>query len=118
MKHLMKFWLPVLVYLVLIFLLSSSPKPVFAETEVPFLDKFLHTIEYAVLGFLLIRGLKNSRLWLSDRDFILLAVAIATFYGISDEFHQHFVPNRNASLGDVFFDCIGSVIGSVVYRRK
>ncbi len=118
MKHLIKFWLPVLVYLVLIFVLSSSSKPVFAETEIPFFDKFLHTIEYAVLGFLLIRGLKNSRLWLSNGYFILFAVVLATLYGISDEFHQHFVPNRNASLGDVFFDCIGSVIGSVVYRRK
>ena len=118
MKYFIKFWLPVLIYLVLIFALSSLPKQVFAETEVPFFDKFLHTIEYAVLGFLLIRALKNSRLWLSDGGFILLAVVLATLYGISDEFHQHFVPNRIASLGDVFFDYIGSVIGSIVYRRK
>ena len=118
MKHLIKFWLPVLIYLVLIFVLSSSSKTVFVETEIPFLDKFLHTIEYAVLGFLLIRALKNSRLRFFDRNFILLAVVLATLYGISDEFHQHFVPNRIASLGDVFFDCIGSVIGSIVYRRK
>ena len=118
MKHLIKFWMPVLVYLVLIFVLSSSPRLVFAETEIPFFDKFLHTIEYAVLGFLLIRGLKNSRLWLSDGSFILLTVVLATLYGISDEFHQHFVPNRIASLGDVFFDCLGSVIGSIVYRKK
>jgi VanZ family protein len=102
MKYLIKFWLPVLVYLVLIFILSSSPKAVFTETEIPFFDKFLHTIEYAVLAFLLIRELKNSRLLLSDRDFILLTVVLATLYGISDEFHQHFVPNRIASLGDVF----------------
>lgn len=93
------------------------PKPVFAETEIPFFDKFLHTIEYAVLGFLLVRGFKNSRLWLSDGNLILLAVVLATLYGISDEFHQHFVSNRCASFEDILFDCIGSVIGSIVYRK-
>ena len=116
-QHFTKFWLPVLIYLILIFVLSSLPKSVFAETGIPFFDKFLHAIEYAVLGFLLIRGFKNSRLWLSDKNFILLVVVLATLYGISDEFHQHFVPNRTASLGDVFFDCIGSVIGSIIYRK-
>lgn len=117
-KHFMKFWLPVFIYLILIFVLSSVPDPPFAKAGIPFFDKFLHTIEYAVLGFLLIRGFKNSRLWLSDRNFILLAVVLATLYGISDEFHQHFVSNRCASLGDVFFDCIGSIIGSIIYKKR
>ena len=116
-QHFITFWLPVLIYLVLIFVLSSLPKSAFIDTKIPFFDKFLHAIEYAVLGFLLIRGFKNSRLWLSNTRFILLAVILATLYGISDEFHQHFVMSRSASFGDIFFDCIGSVIGSIIYRK-
>lgn len=48
----------------------------------------------------------------------MLAAILATLYGISDEFHQHFVLNRSASLGDILFDCIGSVIGSIIYKKK
>ena len=117
-KHVIRFWLPVLGYLALIFVLSSLSAPIFAETTVPFLDKFFHTIEYALLGFLFIRGLRNSRLLLSNAKFILLAVALSTLYGISDEFHQYFVPNRSASLIDILFDCIGSVIGSTIYKKR
>lgn len=117
-KHFIRFWLPVSVYLVLIFVLSSLPEPPLEGPEIPFFDKLLHITEYAVLGFLLIRGLKNSRLRLSDKNFVLLAVAFATLYGMSDEFHQHFVPNRYASSGDILFDCIGSIIGSMVYARR
>ncbi len=114
----MKFWLPVLVYAVLIFVLSSLPEPPLAGPEIPSLDKILHTIEYAVLGFLLARGLRNSRLRFSPVGFIILAALLGTLYGVSDEFHQHFVPNRLASSGDVLFDCVGSIIGSILYVRR
>jgi len=117
-KHFLKFWLPVLSYLILIFVLSSLPEPTPAGPEIPFLDKFLHTIEYAVLGFLLVRGFKNSRLLFSNTGFILLTIALATLYGITDEFHQYFVPTRSATLGDILFDCLGSIIGSIVYRKR
>ena len=117
-RHFIKFWLPVLIYLILIFVLSSIPDPAFADTGIPSFDKILHTIEYAVLGFLIIRGFRNSRFSLSHIKFILLAASLGTLYGITDEFHQSFVPNRCANLGDIFFDCIGSIIGSIVYARR
>ena len=117
-RHFIRFWLPVVVYLGLIFVLSSIPDPSLVKEDIPSFDKLLHTIEYAALGFLLVRGLKNSRLRLSRRNCILGAVALATLYGMSDELHQYFVPQRHASLWDVFFDCIGSFIGSLIYRKK
>ena len=114
-KYFIRFWLPVLIYLALIFILSSFSAPIFAETPIPFLDKLFHMVEYALLGFLFIRGFKNSPLSLSSVKFISLAVALSTLYGMSDEFHQYFVPNRDASLADILFDCIGSMIGSTIY---
>ena len=117
-RHFIRFWLPVVVYLGLIFVLSSIPVPSLVKEDIPSFDKLLHTIEYAVLGFLLVRGLKNSRLRLSRRNCILVAAALATFYGMSDELHQYFVPHRQASLWDVFFDCIGSIMGSLIYRKS
>jgi hypothetical protein len=39
------------------------------------------------------------------------ACAIASVYGVFDEWHQSFVPGRDASLTDVTFDVAGAVLG-------
>ena len=39
------------------------------------------------------------------------ACAIASIYGVSDEWHQSFVPGRYASLTDVMLDVAGAVLG-------
>jgi len=41
----------------------------------------------------------------------LSACAIATTYGVFDEWHQSFVPGRHASLIDVTLDVAGAVLG-------
>jgi VanZ family protein len=40
------------------------------------------------------------------------AVAITTAYGVSDEWHQSFVPGREADPRDVLADAIGAAIGT------
>jgi len=40
------------------------------------------------------------------------AVAITTAYGCSDEWHQSFVPGRDADLRDVWADAVGAVAGA------
>ena len=42
------------------------------------------------------------------------AAFAASVYGITDEFHQTFVPGRNADLFDWFMDIIGAVVGAFV----
>jgi VanZ family protein len=70
-------------------------------------DKTVHMIEYAVFGFLLYLTLKNSP-YPSFRDHAMLfAIAIGIMYGISDEFHQSFVPGRTASILDLVADAMG-----------
>jgi VanZ family protein len=41
----------------------------------------------------------------------LAAIALATMYGVSDEFHQSFVPGRSPDRFDVVADCVGATIG-------
>jgi hypothetical protein len=41
---------------------------------------------------------------------VLLAVA----YGITDEFHQSFVPGRSAELYDLYADAVGAIVGTAV----
>ena len=43
-----------------------------------------------------------------------MAAAFAVLYGITDEFHQSFVAGRNASLLDVGFDALGSIMAATV----
>ena len=114
-RYFSRFLLPVILYLTIIFFLSSLPGKEIPDVELPYFDKILHLLEYAVLGFLLMRGLKNSELKFSNTSLIIFAVIFSVLYGLSDEFHQSFVPNRDASLLDVLFDCIGGAVGSIVY---
>ena len=65
-----------------------------------------HLTEYAILAALLYRAVR------------LFAVAfiVAAVYAGLDEFHQSFVATRTASPSDVAVDCLGAVIGLVIYR--
>lgn len=45
---------------------------------------------------------------------ILFAIAIASVYGISDEFHQSFVPMRTPDVADWVMDTFGAACGAAV----
>lgn len=45
----------------------------------------------------------------------LVALSIAVFYAMTDEFHQSFIPNRTPALFDVGVDAAGSVLGLMIY---
>ena len=48
---------------------------------------------------------------LSPRAYVVVG-SVATVFAILDEWHQSFVPDRFAGVGDVVLDCIG--IASVI----
>ncbi len=52
---------------------------------------------------------------------ILIALAGAVLYGLSDEWHQSFVPGRTPDIRDIFVDGMGAVAGlflvSLLARR-
>lgn len=107
-KTIFFYWFPLFVYCSIIFYLSS--KTVIHVSH----DKMAHTIEYAGLGFLIARLLFHSYpkkiKWM-----ILLAPILGALYGVSDEFHQSFVPGRDSSGWDVLADFFGSSLGVLVY---
>ncbi len=104
------YWGPVFGYAGLIFYLSSLPNPG-EDIPLPDLgDKSLHVIEYAVLGGLCYRAWRWCAPERVARWAFVLAVVTGALYGISDEWHQSFVPLRESS----WLDCVADVIGSVV----
>jgi VanZ family protein len=114
-----RYWGPVCGYAGLIFYLSSQPHPfkILPSFVGLFSDKFLHAIEYAVLGALCCRAIywgtnESLRQWAGP-----LAVLLTSLYGISDEIHQSFVPFRESSWLDWAADTVGAAVGAVVTVR-
>jgi VanZ family protein len=48
---------------------------------------------------------------------LMMTILIGKGYAQSDEWHQSFVPGRDASLWDVLFDIAGVVAGAITYIR-
>jgi VanZ family protein len=71
------------------------------------LRKLAHTVEYAVLGVLLLRALGNEA----------SAFAAGVAYAVTDEIHQHFVRGRHGAAYDVAIDAFGVLVGILALRR-
>ena len=112
---LLRFWLPVFFYAGLIYWLSSQTG-VEAPPLFPHVDKIFHGVEYGILGWLLARAFMHAS-WSQPKKHTiqLLAVCAAMLYGISDEYHQSFVPGRSAEYWDVLADTIGGALGGWMY---
>jgi VanZ family protein len=105
-------WLPPLVYMAIIFYLSAQSNPL-PEVTAHVWDKLLHTGEYGGLAFLLARALKGEGLsWVAA---LVTALLVASAYGVSDEYHQSFVPNRDSTVYDWMADTTGGVLGAAAY---
>ena len=98
-------WLLVLVWAAVIFYASSRP----GSTIPSGWSVQGHLAEYMVFGLLLANALADGRPSLRT---VLVAVAIASLYGISDEFPQHFTPGRVPDPVDWGLDTIGAAAGA------
>lgn len=109
MQNLVKFWLPVIFWLVMIYILSSRPTSVVSEIDWRdfFFKKTLHLIEFGILFVLFYRAFKKTT---KLSQVVIWAFLLTAFYAISDEYHQTFVPGRTGNLRDVFIDSGGALI--------
>ncbi len=103
-------------YAAVIFFLSSQP--IGGEVSfVPHLDKLLHFLEYALFGALAYHAVRVSRSADHTLRNLLIAIGLGIAYGISDEFHQYFVPTREVSFADVVADALDAVAGAWLLAR-
>lgn len=95
-----------------IYYLSSHPMP---EIDLGFSaqDKLIHLLGYGLLGALLLGAFRLRPGGYTLRQ-IALATLIATLYGVTDEWHQSFVPGRNSDALDVIADAVGALFGSTL----
>jgi VanZ family protein len=99
-------WGPAAAWAAVLFLLSSI-HGTDGGPSVPFLDKIAHCVLYAVLGAALARG--RSRAPSTVPHAVLLV--LGALYGISDEWHQSWVPGRDPDPADWLADVVGLAMG-------
>lgn len=136
MKFFLKYWLPLLIWMTLIFI--GSTDVLSAEHTSRFLVPFLHWLdpqissaainsiqivirklghltEYAILATLIWRALRSAENW-KRSTLILFTVSLigCAVFAASDEFHQSFVPSRTSSVNDVMIDIFGAGIALAI----
>jgi VanZ family protein len=101
---------PVLLYIALIFLISSIPSLHAPGPYFLLKDKIAHLAEYFVLGVLMFKGIgwavSSSRLATFG---FLLAVGVSV--GALDEIYQSYIPGRTMDIADWYFDAAGVALG-------
>jgi VanZ family protein len=68
-------------------------------------------MEYALLGVLTLNALRRSFRTQAWKPLMFWAWIFACLYGLSDEIHQSFVPERFMEAGDFIADCLGALGG-------
>lgn len=74
-------------------------------------DYVAHALNYAVLGVLLIWARAGGTWPAMTTSLMAFAVVLAVLLGIADEFHQSFIPGRQATVQDVMADAVGACAG-------
>lgn len=131
-RVLVKFWLPVIVWMLLIFigstdLLSSAHSsriigpilrwfnpdisPATIRQVQMAVRKTGHLAEYAILAWLMWRARRQNKAgpwaW-SEAGLVLLLIVL---YALTDEAHQAFVASRYSSAADILLDGAGGMLG-------
>ena len=75
--------------------------------------KCAHFVEYFILSLLVLRGIRAGRKE-AHIGWALVAIGVVAGYAALDEFHQSFVPGREAAVADVLLDTAGGVAAQLV----
>ena len=98
-----------------IFYFSSIPgggEPVGAA-QISGITTAYHIIVFFLFNFFLMVSIKgNKKIKIS---YIVIALVISVAYAFLDEFHQLFIPFREATIKDVLTDAVGIFSSTIVY---
>jgi VanZ family protein len=133
-----KHWLPVVLWMGFIFVMSTSLgsaehtsmiiepllrwlNPDISPENIDLVHTLVrkggHLTEYAVLALLTLRAVNISLRTVQTGGWYKatgIALLVAAAYATTDEFHQSFVPGRTASVYDVMIDTSGAFVALTV----
>ncbi len=103
--------LPVLLWMLVIFVSSAIPSYDFPKVEFWGWAKLIHLFYYGTLCFLARRAFRHQeRFPFLQRYASWFAVLAAVLYGATDEIHQLFTPGRHGMALDVAIDALGACL--------
>ena len=111
-----RYQLPFVLWAVLIFVSSSIPGRNIPKINFPNADKVVHFAIFMVFCALTDRAIRfQNRIPFFSKHHLILSVVITVVYGLIDEGHQLFVPNRDANLMDLAADAVGASLYVVLF---
>ena len=119
LKQFVLYWLPPLAWMGLIYGLSSRSTllelpdtAAWYEVVDRALYKSAHMVAYGILAWLYLRVLRVH--FEPSASLRVVSIIGAMVYGLTDEYHQTFVPGREGKLTDVGVDTVGACGAMVV----
>lgn len=116
-KHFFRYKFPAIVWAVAIYLISSIPGSKLPKFAHHINDKIIHGSIFFIFGLLVYRALEPR---VKPESFnwkrLTISIGAVILYGLSDEFHQGFVPGRTEDVLDATADSVGGICsGMVIY---
>lgn len=108
-----KFYVPAIIWAVLILIGSSIPDLSAPGLGFTMADKIVHFAEYFILGLLAARAV--STFYEEPLKILWISSALTSGYGILDELHQLLVPGRTTEGLDMVADILGSILAVALY---
>lgn len=105
---------PIIIYVVIIFLVSSIPSLTPPGPKFLLKDKLAHFVEYWVLGILLFKGVGWNLTPSRIATFVFL-VAVGASIGALDELYQGLIPGRTLDIHDWYADIIGVAVAVALF---
>jgi len=94
-------------YILIIFLLSSTPPSVVSSIQIYGLDKIIHFVEYFILGIIF----KSSINQLLSKYYFLIFII-----PITDEFIVQDYSGRNVDIFDFIANILGLIFGILLFK--
>lgn len=79
------------------------------------LRELMHIFEYFVLGFLVIKNLKNFKI---KEKIYIITILFNFIYASFDEIHQLFIVGRSFEYYDIFMDMLGTILVILLFNIK
>jgi VanZ family protein len=110
------FSVPAVILTIAIFIVSDMSQPPYIDLGFDFTDKILHALAYFGYGTCLTAFyVVNFQNW-SKRALLIGIILFGALYGVSDEFHQYFVPGRDCDIFDWLADLTGILISISLFK--
>lgn len=110
-------FIPVLLSMMLIFYASHQPGESINLIDIPNVDKLLHSLVYAVLAYSALIAVSPAIRIRNVKTVGILVVMFCLVYGVTDEYHQSFIPGRSSSIWDMLADTLGAGLAVISWFR-